>query len=209
MLVYIRMKTRGFKLHYWGIRGRAQPSVLLALYGDVPLEWDKNVDWPGVLKEQTPFGQLPFLEDGHVKLGQSNAIARYIARKAKLEGSTDAEFAASEQLYEEAGDIYTILSKANYESDKNAAFDKTFAETLPPHFHNLEKLIGEDGHFTKGHKLLAGEIVLFSVLNYAVGLSKDALDKTPKLKKFYETTLAEPKFHEYFAQNLSAYLKRD
>jgi len=196
------------KLHYWGVRSRGQPAVLIALYGDLPLEWNKEPNWPGDLKAQTPFGQLPFLEDGHVKVGQSAAIARYLARKAKLEGSTDAAFATSEQLFEEAADIFTILGKASSEKDKNAAFDKAFAETLPTHFQNLEKLIGENGHFTSEHKLVAGEIALFSVLNFSQDLSKESLDNTPKLKKFYETTLAEPKFKEYFAQNISGYLKR-
>jgi glutathione S-transferase len=39
-------------------------------------------------KDKTPFGQLPFLEDGEVKIAQSMAIARYLARKYKLDGET-------------------------------------------------------------------------------------------------------------------------
>lgn len=39
-----------------------------------------------VRKPKTPFGQLPLLEDGDFKMAQSMAIARYLARKHKLDG---------------------------------------------------------------------------------------------------------------------------
>ena len=56
--------------------------------------------------------QLPFL-DGDVKVSQSNAIARYLARKYNLQGDTDADFALSEQV-----DLLNILFKANYSDNK-------------------------------------------------------------------------------------------
>ena len=66
------------------------------------------VDWPAY-KAETMFGQLPQLEGEGVpggKLGQSMAIARFLARKAKRDGATDAEFARSEMLLEKMTEIY-------------------------------------------------------------------------------------------------------
>merc|ERR1712137_788686 len=73
-------------IYYWGIRARAQLPILVARFSQTPLEWNRSPEWPG-LKSQTAFGQLPFLVDGDVKVSQSGAIARYLARKANLSGS--------------------------------------------------------------------------------------------------------------------------
>merc|ERR1711963_1350887 len=77
-------------LYYWGIRARGQVSVLVARYSEIPFEWNRSPDWPA-MKDQTIFGQLPFLVDGDVKVSQSGAISRYLARKANLLGSSDAD----------------------------------------------------------------------------------------------------------------------
>ena len=80
-------------IYYWGIKARAQLPVLLFLAGNVDFEWKQQFDWPGELKAQSPFGQLPFMVDGDVKIGQSMAIARVAARKAGLAGDNDHDFA--------------------------------------------------------------------------------------------------------------------
>lgn len=38
-----------------------------------------------------PFGQLPVYEEDSKRIGQSNAIARYIAKKVNLHGNSDWE----------------------------------------------------------------------------------------------------------------------
>jgi len=81
------------KLYYWNIKARAQLPVLLFELGNVPFEWVKEFEWPGNLKAESPFGQLPFLDHGDFKLGQSMAIARFAARKADLSGDNDHDFA--------------------------------------------------------------------------------------------------------------------
>ena len=52
-----------------------------------------------------------------------------------------AEFGHSEQLVEESCDIFSFVTKANYSPDKAAAYTKAFAEDVPAHFANLEKLL--------------------------------------------------------------------
>jgi glutathione S-transferase len=70
------------------------------------------------LKPSLPFGQLPYLVDGDVKVAQSLAIVRYLARKGGLQGDDDKGFAFSEMLIQEMEDIFTLMAKANYEKDK-------------------------------------------------------------------------------------------
>ena len=192
------------KLYYWGIRARGQLSVLVGTFSGQPFDWERNPEWPG-LKPQTPFGQLPFLVDGDVKVAQSNAIARYLGRKYGLQGDTDADFALSEILIEEQVDLLNILFKANYSADKAAAFDKAFAEEFPAQLAYLENLLNSD-FFTS--KVTTGSLAIFSALNLALDLEPTALDKFPKLKAFYDRVAALDAIKGYLAQNIPAYLKR-
>ncbi len=130
--------------------------VLICEAGGLDYEWERNPQWPA-LKPATPFGQLPFLEHGHIKLGQSMAIARYtcvllksepdsllltagvfipiryLGRLAGLQGDTNEDFAMSEQLIEEQNDIYNVLAKANYSpGDKTEAWNTAFNVWVPP-----------------------------------------------------------------------------
>jgi len=199
---------------YWfeKVRGRQQLPILLGAYGGVPVEWVNvnSADWPVELKPKTPFGQLPYAEDGSVKFAQAYAIARYIARKGKLEGSTDADFGTSEQLYEESVDLFrVIVSALQQEKEKGAAIRKAVETETPKHLEALEKLIIESsGHFVSGSTLVAGEIAIFSALNYLLEAKHDLLDGYPKLNKFYEATLGEPKFKSYFDAKYDSFLTK-
>ena len=70
-------------------------------------------DWEA-LKPTLPFSQLPFLEHGSVKIAQSNAILRYIAEIANLNGDTPAEYAFSEMLISVCWCIWNIILSLPY-----------------------------------------------------------------------------------------------
>ncbi len=87
--------------------------------------------WPGTLKENTPFGQLPYMTVGNLKVGwtsnnpssfsrlcaqmaQSMAMARFLARKAGLIPVDDEDFAMSEMLMEQSMDIYTEFIRVSH-----------------------------------------------------------------------------------------------
>ena len=80
------------------------------------------------IRDSLPFGQVPYLVDGELKLAQSQAILRYLARKGGIQGATDAEFAKSEMLIEETRDILTLMEKAVGSATKNTTYDELFAE---------------------------------------------------------------------------------
>jgi len=116
---YLRMAApTTYTLHYWGIKARGYLPTIIASVGDLSYSWNKGVEWPA-FKPNTPFGQLPVLTgpDGFT-LGQSLAIVRFLARKANLQGETDAEFARSEELIQEGEDLYMALAKAHYTPDR-------------------------------------------------------------------------------------------
>jgi len=95
-----------YKLRYFNLRGRAELPRLLFHYAGqefedctFPLE-----DWP-TLKQSMPFKQVPVLEVDGQSLSQSNAIARYLASKFKLNGQTDLETALSNMYVDHIEDL--------------------------------------------------------------------------------------------------------
>lgn len=118
------------------------------------------------------------------------AIARFVARKAGLQGDNDVDFAKSEMLLEESVDILNVLGKAHYAADRKAEMDKTFGEVIPKHLAALEKLATGD---SLTGKVLAGDLAVFSILNILAKLQADVLDNFPKLKAFYDKLAADDK----------------
>jgi len=52
-----------------------------------------------------PWGQLPLLEIGDKKIAQSNAIARYLAKKYNLAGKDDWESAKIDEIVDAMADL--------------------------------------------------------------------------------------------------------
>ena len=105
-------------LGYWAIRGLAHPiRTLLAhtgtpftevLYGDGPEEEARWAVDKKAMSGSYAFPNLPFYDDGSVKLTQSVAIMRYIGRKHGLCGSSD--------LASEGGDSATACDLWVYQA---------------------------------------------------------------------------------------------
>jgi len=182
------------RIYYWKANARGALPMAIAAAGGVPFE---HVDvgapgennWPGQLKAKTPFGQLPFLEtaDG-MKLAQSLAMSRYLARKGKLAGDTDEEIAFNDMLLEEQRDLFELLVRARFphDNDKAKAHNKLL-EQLPAHLGHLERLLPDGQTQFNAKRVLVGDIAIYVILNQVLGIDPTALDhNTPKLKKFYE-----------------------
>jgi len=200
------MASHKIKLVYWPIRARITLILLAAHKGNVDYEWDKATNWPA-LKEHTPFGQLPYLEDGPIKMGQSLAIARYIGRKGHLLGETDAEFAQSEQLIQQSDDIYAIINKAQAAKPRSEAHAAALAGPISAALHLTEKLL-HGTTFTAGGKILLGDLAIFSVLYIIVtDIKHDYLDNFPKLKAFYDHVKADPSLKGFFALEIHPHFK--
>jgi len=108
-----------YKLTYFNGRGRAEVIRLVFAAGgqdyvDHRIERDQ---WPNH-KAEAPFGQLPLLEVDGVKLCQSNACARYVARQLHLAGKTDLEQAQADMLVDCYEDALKPILQFFFEKDE-------------------------------------------------------------------------------------------
>lgn len=90
-----------FTLHYFNGRGRGECARLIFAAAKAEFVDDRleDADWPGALKQNCPFGQLPALElkDGTF-VAQSLSIIRFLGARFNLAGATDVQHAQVDAL---------------------------------------------------------------------------------------------------------------
>jgi glutathione S-transferase len=82
-----------FKFHYFDGRGRGELTRLIFVASGQPFEdlrISYETEWPQ-RKNETPIGQMPYLEYNGTVLPQSIAIARFIAKENNLAGKDSLE----------------------------------------------------------------------------------------------------------------------
>lgn len=191
------------KLTYFPLMAKGLGPALVAECSGLPWTGPKETGlnvfekW-GEMKESgvSPFGQLPLLEDGDLKIGQCCAIMNYIGKKAQTEGKDAAEFAVSQMLMAEGEDIYAIMQKHN--ATKFAALDtkpqadqgKLWGEVIPGELAKLEKLLGDKKTYTSSGKT-PGELYIFAVMHQVAAVKEDCMASAPKFKAFYDGVKAD------------------
>ncbi|XP_064029939.1 glutathione S-transferase 2-like [Pogoniulus pusillus] len=161
-------------LGYWELRGLANAIRLLLEYTDTPYEekryqpgrapeYDRR-EW---LEEKEKLGldfpNLPYLIDGPIKLTQSNAIVRYIARKHNMCGETEQEKVYVDLLENELMDLRMNFVRLCYSAD----FEKlkpAYLEHLPRKLQELSRFLGSRKWFV-GDKLTYVDFVAYDVLD--------------------------------------------
>jgi glutathione S-transferase len=197
-----------YKLTYFNGRGRAEIARLIFAAAGVKYE-DHRIEreqWPQI-KLTTPFGQVPVLEVDGVKLGQSNTIARFLARKFNLAGKTEIEQARVDMIVDCFEDTLKPAVTIYFEKDeaKKAELRKKFLEEqLPVSLDNLEKLLkenkGGDGYFV-GDVLTWADLALLNAIGSLQGAgAKDVLDKRPKLVALGKRVESLPKIADWLAK---------
>jgi len=157
------------KLTYFNLHGKGEHIRFILLAGKVAFE-DNRIefaDW-GALKPTTVLGQLPILNWDGLELVQSNAIARFIAKKVGLAGSTEEDFVHADMILEHCVDYLNAMIKMRFEKD--AAAKQTLAETfltktLPNWLAGAEKMLkARGGKWYAGNQLTFGDLAVQHVL---------------------------------------------
>jgi len=190
----------GYTLTYFDGRGRGEIIRLLLAYQGVEFT-DKRIkreDWPA-LKPSTPFGQIPMLEIDGVKLCQSNACARYLARKFNLAGKTELDQARADMLidcYDDATKPIMSFFMEKDEAKKAEASKKYVEEQLPKSLELLEALLAANsgGAFFVGTELTWADIGFANFVEWTgMGGAVNPLAKFPKLTALNDKVRKLPK----------------
>jgi len=101
-------------LAYWDIRGLAAPLRLILRYAGVGYE-DRTMimskpEWLNMKHSLGfDFPNLPYYEEGDLRLTQSQAILRHLARKFRLEGESERERCMADMLVDQLSDFRASL----------------------------------------------------------------------------------------------------
>lgn len=198
------------KLHYYGAQGRGQQIRWVLAEGGI--EWeDESAPFPPTpelkVKWQNIGGNtttnVPMLEmDGRVYT-QSSAVLRVAGRKGGLmpvdeyqQYQVDNVIAAVEDYRSEGYKVIFPALMGNPDTEANLVF-KT--ETLPRHFGNLERLLGDNDFFVGDAPTIA-DMTTFDVLNnFGFNIFPSTKESFPKLLAFYDRIAARPNIAAYMA----------
>jgi len=174
-------------LGYWGIRGLGQPIRFLLVCANVPFsevrlgvlqdgtllnENKEGEDWGSVRETlDMPFPNLPFLIDtgsaSPVRLSQSNAILRYLARRFDYYGDAETDRVEIDILQDEAYDFRNEIIDTAYTLGEGyaAVYENFSSNTLPHYLDSFEAyLIGRDNrNFFVGSRLSLVDFVLYEL----------------------------------------------
>ncbi|KAK8733565.1 hypothetical protein OTU49_006360 [Cherax quadricarinatus] len=123
-----------YKLIYFNSRGRAELARWICAYGNIPYTDERipKADWPS-RKPGISGGKLPVLMVDGKQLPESLAIARYLAKQAKLVPDDDFDAAVCDALVDTLSEMMvqvykTMFAAAGDEEEKK----KTYKEELYP-----------------------------------------------------------------------------
>jgi len=198
-----------YKLTYFDGRGRGEIIRLILTQADVPFE-DVRISYQEFAerKSSLPFLQLPIFEiDGKITLCQSNAIARYLARKYDLAGKTELEQVQADMIVDCMQDILypTVDLYLEQDPSKKAELKKKFEEQLPVWLSKLEAFLltnNSGDSFFVGDSLTWADLFLvrsYAALTLMAGID-DPYANHPKLKALYERVIKLPRIAPYQAK---------
>jgi len=187
-------------LGYWNIRGLAQPIRLLLAYSGTEYE-DKRYDDPNTWFDTDKktlgldFPNLPYYIDGDLKLTQSLAIIRHIARQTKLDGQSEEEQLRVGLVEQQLVDLNTAFTRICY--DPNFETLKVdYLKNLPNNLELLSNFLGERP-FLAGESVTYVDFMAYEFLDKINALAPEELAKVDNLKKYSERVESLPQIANY------------
>lgn len=191
-------KIRKMKLIYFNARGRAELARLILAqageaYDDERIE---GADWPK-LKPTMPGGVLPVLEVDGIQLSQSMTIARFLANKFNLAGSSPLEKAQADMVVDCVTDFFNESVKIFFEKDedkKKGLEEKMQNETAPAFIKNMTIILTKNGgQYMVGKGLTWADISISIVMEMMSSKDESVLIKCPPLGDLMKRVHNEPK----------------
>ena len=186
MVQRIEKTNAKFELGYWAIRGLGQPIRFLLAHAeaafseirfgvnhDGSIAEDEAQDW-ATHKDtlSLPFPNLPYLIDSsgpnEVRMTQSNAIMRYLARRFDYCGDTTSDLICIDILQDEAYDFRNAIISTAYTlgPEYQAAFNEFTSTAVPRYLDGFENYLSNRGihtHFV-GSRISLVDFILYELI---------------------------------------------
>jgi len=194
--------TQPLRLTYFAGRGRAeQIRWLLAATG---VEWTEAVlhsseQFKALAAQDCAFGQVPLLEIDGLKLVQTQAIIRHLARRGELVGNSTSEQALADSVAEAALDFRASVLALPFSGDKAACVASI--ERYAPAFERLLATSASD-FISGGEALTYADVLLAEACtsyNEAGGECAVSSARWPRLAALVERVVASPLLAAYLA----------
>lgn len=191
-----------YKLIYFNARGKAEHIRFIFAYAGVEYE-DERISqdkWPE-LKRKMPFGMLPVLEIDGKLVGQSNSIARYLAKQYGLAGRDEWESLQCDMLVDTLSDLKQELFQYRMEPDQFKKEEKKIVlmkEKIPFYLNKFEKVVAENRGYSVGNAITWTDFVFaVSLENFELIFGKESLDRYPSLRALKEKVYSLPGIQEW------------
>jgi len=196
-------------LGYWDIRGLAQPIRLLLAYTETPFEdklyscgpppdWDRSSWTNEKFTLGLDFPNLPYYIDGDLKITQSLAILRHVARKVNLMGETEPERVRVDMLEQQLSDNNRAFVMMNYAfgGGEFETLKQDYLKTMPSVLEALSKFLG-DRQFFAGAKLTYVDFLAYEFIDKLILFDKSIVSKYSNLIAFHARMEALPTLAKY------------
>ncbi|KAF2363363.1 Glutathione S-transferase C-terminal [Trinorchestia longiramus] len=195
-------------LGYWDIRGLAQPIRLLLEYtgtkfddkryvcGEAP-DYDRS-DWTKVkFTLGFDFPNLPYYCHESVRLTESGAILRHLARQHGLTGATEQEKCRADLLEYTMNDFRSGFSELCYGSDFETNKVR-YLEILPSKLKLFSDFLGTRKYFA-GENITFPDFIAYETLDQHLIFEPSCLKEFPNLEAFLKNIEALEPIKAYLA----------
>ena len=194
---------------YWKVRALVEPIILTleqakASYeirgyklGDAP-DYDRS-DW---LNEKNNLGldlpNVPYYIDGDIKITQTLAILRYLARKHDLGPKDEQETIRSDMVEQGAFELLSSLFRAWYAfSDEQFKLNVTqLVPYLVEKLVHIESVLGSN-KFILGDRVTYVDFLLYCALDYIRLFKPSLMDPHENLRTYLDRIEALPEIDKY------------
>jgi len=190
-------------LWYFNVRGRAEP-IRMCLedngidYNNIGLTYE---EWK--VKKPTfpaPNKQLPYWEEGDVKIFQTHAIIRHIARKYGMYGKNEVEQIRCDIIQESYVD--SLNKVAGFTWNKKWKEEREqFLVTMEKELLFFDNILKENkegkGIYFVGKQNTYVDYLMWNLFDYCRAIDKPTLQKFPELWNFYQKLSEKPKIKAY------------
>jgi len=150
------------------------------------------------------WGQVPELEVDGVKLYQSSAIGRFLARKFGLAGKTEIEQAQVDSAVDAFMDYYRACRPfwgliAGYDKgDKDAIYKEHVVPASEKLFRGMNRMLKESGSgFLVGKSLTWADLVLSDFIATIQSYAPQLYDGHPEIKKYVDGIRSRPNIKKW------------